>query len=77
MVPREKLHIFLEKWSEKDLVYFVSDSIFKRFKFDYSSSESVSNQKVKIKNSFLDACVFLEIRQTHENQLLSNNNKNK
>ena len=39
----------LEKLFEKDLVYFVSDSIFKRLKFDYSSSETFSNQKIKIK----------------------------
>ena len=36
----------LDKLLEKDLVYFVSDSIFKRLKFDYSSSETVSNQKI-------------------------------
>ena len=37
----------LEKLFGKDLVYFVSDSIFKRLKFDYLSSETVSNQKIK------------------------------
>ena len=58
----------LEKLFEKDLVHFVSDSIFKRLKFDYSSSETVSNQRMKIKNYFLDDCIFLEIRLTHENQ---------
>ena len=62
----------LEKLFEKDLVHFVSDSIFKRLKFDYSSSESVSNQKIKNKNYFFDDCVFLEIRLTHGNQLLPN-----
>ena len=58
--------IFLEKLFEKDLVtlHFVSDSIFKSLKFDYSSSD----QKIKIKNCFYD-CVFLEIRLTHRNQL--------
>ena len=62
---------------EKDLVHFVSDSIFNRLNFDYSSSETVSNQKVKIKNYFLDDCVFLEIRLTHGNQLLPNKTRNK
>ena len=58
-----------EKLFEKDLVHFVSDSIFKRLKFDYSSLETVSNQKILIKNNFPDDCVFLEIRLTHGNQL--------
>ena len=40
-----KTSYLLEKLFEKDLVHFVSDSIFKRLKFDYSSSEAVSNQK--------------------------------
>ena len=35
----------LEKLFEKDLVHFVSDRIFKRLKFDYSCSETVSNRK--------------------------------
>ena len=34
--PREKTSYLLEKLFEKDLVHFVSDSIFKRLKFDYS-----------------------------------------
>ena len=67
----------LEKLFEKDLVHFVSDSIFKRLKFDYSSSETVSNQKIEIKNYFRDDCVFLEIRLTHGNQLLPNIARNK
>ena len=50
---------------------------FKRLKFDYSSSETVSNQKIKITNYFLDDCVFLEIRLTHGNQLLPNITRNK
>ena len=54
-----KKSYLLEKLFEKDLVNFVSDSTFKRLKFDYSSSEPVSNQKIKIKNYFLDDCVFL------------------
>ena len=45
----------LEKLFKKDLVHFVSDSNFKRFKFDYPSSETLSNQKIKIKNYFLEA----------------------
>ena len=70
---KRKTSYLLEKLFEKDLVYFVSDNInFKRLKFDYSSSETVSNQKIKIKNYFHDDCVFLEIRLTHENQLLPN-----
>ena len=42
----------LEKLSEKDLVHFVSNSVFKRLKFDYLSSETVSNQKIKNKIFF-------------------------
>ena len=72
-----KTSYLLEKLFEKDLVHFVSDSIFKRLKFDYSSSETVSYQDIKIKNYFLDDCVFLEIRLTHENQLLPNIRRNK
>ena len=64
---KKKTSYLLEKLFEKDLVHFVSDSIFKRLKFDYSSSETFSNQKLKIKNYFLDDCVFLEIRLTHGN----------
>ena len=62
---------------EKDLVHFVSDSIFKRLNFDYLSSETVSNQKIKINNYVLDDCVFLEFRLTHGNQLLPSITKNK
>ena len=69
---KRKTSYFLEKLFEKDLVHFVSDSIFKRLNFDYSSSETVLNQKIKIKNYFLDDCVFLKIRLTHENQSLPN-----
>ena len=65
---RKTLYI-LEKLFEKDSVHFVSVTIFKCLKFDCSSSETVSNQKIKIKNCFLDGCVFLEIRLTHGNQL--------
>ena len=74
---KRKTSYLLEKLFEKDLVHFVSDSIFKRLKFDYSSSETVSNQKIKMKNYFLDDCEFLEIRLTHGNQLLLNITRNK
>ena len=67
----------LEKLCEKDLVHFVLDSIFKRLKFDFSSSETVSNQKIKNKIWCFDDCVFLEIRLTNGNQLLSNIMRNK
>ena len=42
---KRKKSYLLEKLFKKDLVHFVLDSIFKRLKFDYSSSETVSNQK--------------------------------
>ena len=67
----------LQKLFQKKLVHFVSDSIFKRLKFDYSSSETVSNQKMIIKNYFLADCLFLEISLTHGNQLLPNITRNK
>ena len=38
---KRKTSYLLEKLFEKDLVHFVSDSIFKRLKFDYSSSGTV------------------------------------
>ena len=76
-VPREKKSYLSEKLLEKDLVHFVSDSIFKRLKFDCLTSETVSNQKIKIKNYFLDDCVFLEIRLNRGNQLLPNITRNK
>ena len=74
---KRKTLYLLEKLFEKDLVHFVSDSIFKRLKFYCSSSKTVSNQKIKIKNYFLDDCVFLEISLTHGNQLLPNITRNK
>ena len=74
---KRKTSYLLEKLFEKDLVHFVSDSNFKRLHFDYSSSETVSNLKIKIKNYFLDDCVFLKIRLTHGNQLLPNIMRNK
>ena len=42
---KRKTSYLLEKLFEKELVHFFSDSIFKRLKFDYSSSETVSNRK--------------------------------
>ena len=69
---KRKTSYLLEKLFEKDFVHFVSNNIFKRLKFDYPPSETVSNQKIKIKNYFLDDCVFLEIRLTHGNQFLPN-----
>ena len=74
---KRKTSYILEKLFEKDLVHFVSNSIFKRLKFDYSSSETVLHQKIRIKNYFLDDCVFLEIRLTHGNQILPNITSNK
>ena len=47
-----KSSYLLEELFEKD-VHIVSDSIFKRLKFDFLSSDTVSNQKIKIKNCFL------------------------
>ena len=74
---KRKTLYLLEKLFEKDLVHFVSDSIFKRLNFDYLSSETVSNQTIKINNYFLDDCIFLEFILTHGNQLLPNITKNK
>ena len=74
---KRKTSYRLEKLFEKDLVHFVSDNILKRLKFDFSSSETVSNQKMNIKNWLFDDCVFLEIRLTHRNQLLPNMTRNK
>ena len=42
---KRKTSYLLEKLFQKDLVHFVSDIIFKQLKFDYSSSETVSNRK--------------------------------
>ena len=74
---KRKTSYLSEKLHEKDLVHLVLDIIYKRLKFDYSSSETVSNQKIKIKNYFLDGCLFLEIRLTHGNQLLTSIIRNK
>ena len=74
---KRKTTYLIKKLFKKDLVHFALDSIFRRLNFDYSSSETVSNLKIKIKNYFLDDCVFLEIRLTHGNQLLPNITRNK
>ena len=74
---KRKTSHFFEKLFEKDLVSFVYNSIFKRLKFDYSSSETVLNQKIKLRTVFLDDCVFLETRITNGNQLLPNITRNK
>ena len=64
---KRKTFISFEKLFKKDLIHFVSDSSFKRLKFDYSSSETDSNQKIKKIERFLDDRVFQEIKQTHGN----------
>ena len=43
-----------EKSFENDLEHFVSDSIFKRLNFDYSSLETVSNQPIISRAIFLE-----------------------
>ena len=73
---KRKTSYLLEKLFEKDLVHFVSDSFFKRLNFAYSSSETVSKQKIDIKRYFLDELVFLEIRLTNGNRLLLNITRN-
>ena len=50
---KRKTLYLLKKLFEKDLVHFVSDSIFKRLKLDYSSSETVSNQNQNVRTCFL------------------------
>ena len=55
---KRKTSYLLENLCEKDLVHFVSNSVFKPLKFDYSSSETVSNQKIKIKIFILMKAYF-------------------
>ena len=74
---KRKTSYLLEKWYKKDLVHLVSDSVLKRLKFDYSSSETVSKPENNIKNCFRDNCRFVEIRLTHRNQLLPKITRNK
>ena len=62
-----KTFYLLEKLFEKDLVHFVSDSIFKCLKFD-----NCFKPKIKIKNWLFDDFVFLEISLTYGNKLLQN-----
>ena len=45
---KRKTSPFQEKWFENDFGYFVSDSNFKRFNFDFSSSETVLIQRIKL-----------------------------
>ena len=42
-----------EKSFENDSEHFDSDSIFKRLKFDYTSSVTVSNQQIKLRVVFV------------------------
>ena len=42
---------------ENDSEDFVSDSIFKRLKFDYSSSETVSNKLIELRASSYSLCI--------------------
>ena len=72
-----KTSYLLEKLFEKGLVHFVSDSIFKRLKFDYSSSETFFKIENKKKNWLIDDYVFLDIRLVHGNQLVPNITRNK
>ena len=74
---QEKNFISFREIVRETFSTIVSDRIFKRLKFDYSSSETVPNQKIKIKIYFLDDNVFLEIIRTHGNQLLPNITRNK
>ena len=50
---KRKTAYFLKKSFKNVSEHFVSDSIFKRLKFDYSSSEAVSNQRIKLRAIFL------------------------
>ena len=75
-VPRKNPHIFREIVRERFSTFRFRQH-FKRLKFDYSYSKTVSNQKIKIKNWLFDDCVFLEIRLTHGNHLLPNITRNK
>ena len=54
---KRKASSLSEKSFENDFEHFVSDSIFKRLKFDYLSSETVSTQQIKLRT--LGDCVFL------------------
>ena len=48
----------LEKSFENDFEHCVSDSIFKRLNFDYSSSETVLIQRIRLKTIFLVIAYF-------------------
>ena len=61
---KRKTSPLLEKLFENNFEHFVSDSNFKRLNFDYSSSETVLNQPIKLRDIFLVSvgdCAFLEI----------------
>ena len=74
---KRKTSYILETLFEKDLVLFASDIIFKCLKFDYSSSETVSNQKIRLRNWSFDDFILLEIRLTLGKQLLPKITRNK
>ena len=50
---KRKTSPFKEKSFENDFDNLVSDSIFKRLNFDYSSSETVLIQRIKLRAIFL------------------------
>ena len=72
---QEKIFICIREIVRERFRTFVSESIFKRLKFDYSFSETVSNKKIKSKNYFPDDCVFLEIRLTLESIITQHSEK--
>ena len=55
---KRKTSYFLELLFEKDLLHFISDSIFNHLKFDYSSSETVFNQEINLSTVFLMTVYF-------------------
>ena len=59
---QEKNFISLRETVRESFSTFRIRRHFKRLNFDYSSSETVSNQKIKIKNYFLDDYVFMEMK---------------
>ena len=50
---KRKISYFVNISFENVSEHFVSDNIFKRLKFDYSSLETVSNQQIKLRAIFL------------------------
>ena len=53
---KEHLHLLKRNRLENDSEHFVPDSIFKRLNFDYSSSETVSNQRIKLSAILVTVC---------------------